>query len=109
MPLHMAYHPESHGYYYLKPYNYQHLPVHQEFAASFGGDPRNPYDTSLLDDLGGEFHADGTNEVSSDGWRTTPSVLSTDSMPDNSDTSDPFGDNDASIEELSPGEPVDAN
>ncbi len=51
MPQHMAYFPDSHGYYYFKPYNFQHLPQHQQFVASFGGDTRNPYDISILDNL----------------------------------------------------------
>ena len=61
MPQHMAYHPESHGYYYLKPYNYQHLPMHQQFVASFGGDRRNPYDTRILDNLSDQATALSTD------------------------------------------------
>jgi hypothetical protein len=67
----MAYLPESHGYYYLKPYNCQHLPLHQQFVASFGGDRRNPYDTRILDNLSADAATMSTR--SNDSWQPAAS------------------------------------
>jgi hypothetical protein len=86
----MAYYPESHGYYYFQPYNYQHLPAHQQFVASFGGDIRNPYDVSILDDLA----AGGPAEASmpQDNWRPA---------------ANPFLNDARNAEELAPGQARD--
>ena len=39
---------ETHGYYYFRPYNYGHVAAHQEFAAAWGIDTRNPYSNEFL-------------------------------------------------------------
>lgn len=39
---------DSHGYYYFRPYNYGHVAAHQEFAAEWGIDTRNPYSNEIF-------------------------------------------------------------
>lgn len=46
---HYAYYPRYHGYYYFRPYNYQTIAEHQQFAACIGLDPRMPYSLSGFD------------------------------------------------------------
>lgn len=48
---HYAYYPKYHGYYYFRPYNADHIPVHQQTVVRLGGDPRNPHSTLLLANL----------------------------------------------------------
>ncbi|GAB4137482.1 MAG: hypothetical protein Tsb009_05050 [Planctomycetaceae bacterium] len=48
MPLHFAYYPEKHGYYYFRPYNYQHILEHQQIAPLLGADPQAPYETEMF-------------------------------------------------------------
>jgi hypothetical protein len=37
-------------YYYFRPYNWFHIPDHQQEAANYNGDPRNPYDNRVVFD-----------------------------------------------------------
>jgi hypothetical protein len=47
----MAYKLPEDGYYYFRPYNYTHIPIHQEFVSRWGGDQRNPYSFEVFDQL----------------------------------------------------------
>jgi hypothetical protein len=51
MFLRHTYYPEAHGYYYMHPYNYKHIALHQEFARRWGGDPKNPYSNEIFKQL----------------------------------------------------------
>jgi hypothetical protein len=51
MPSPYHYYPDSHGYYYFRPYNFTHVPQHQAFVQSYGGDPRNPYSNVIFQDV----------------------------------------------------------
>ncbi len=48
---HLPYRPPALGYYYFRPYNYQHVPQHQAFVGAYGGDPRNPYSNKIFDQI----------------------------------------------------------
>ena len=54
MPPHYAYPPESHGYYYFRPYNYRHVLFAQQIAPLLGADPIAPYETEMFQ----KFYAD---------------------------------------------------
>ncbi len=47
---HYPYYPEYHGYYYFRPYNYEHVLQASAFAAQIGGDPTAPYSVEFLKD-----------------------------------------------------------
>jgi len=51
MPLHFAYYPAHHGYYYFRPYNYTHVLADQAIAPTLGGDWRMPYATLQFRDM----------------------------------------------------------
>ncbi len=55
---HMPYYPSGHGYYYFRPYNYQHIRYHQEAVTVWGGDPRNPYDNHVFDAVYAELESE---------------------------------------------------
>ncbi len=57
MVQHYPYYPAMHGYYYLHPYHYTHVPAHQAFMARAGVDPRNPYSNDLFKTLYVEYRA----------------------------------------------------
>ena len=57
MSQHYPYYPAMHGYYYLIPYNYPHVPQHQAFMARMGVDPRNPYSNDVFRTLYAEYRA----------------------------------------------------
>jgi hypothetical protein len=57
MVQHYPYYPAMHGYYYLHPYHYTHVPAHQAFMARAGVDPRNPYSNDLFKTLYAEYRA----------------------------------------------------
>lgn len=48
MYQHFPYQPDNHGYYYFRPYNYTAVWQHQQWIATIGGDPRNPYSHSVF-------------------------------------------------------------
>jgi hypothetical protein len=48
MPPHYAYFPQMHGYYYFRPYHPSHVALHRDMARQWGGDPRNPYDNAIF-------------------------------------------------------------
>jgi hypothetical protein len=48
MPQHHMYFPQSHGYYYFRPYNHAHIRRQQDAVTRWGGDPRNPYDNTIF-------------------------------------------------------------
>ncbi len=48
MHQHYPYEPDNHGYYYFRPYNYTAVWKHQQWTATIGGDPRNPYSRALF-------------------------------------------------------------
>ncbi len=45
---HYAYYPQHHGHYYFRPYNYQTIFEHQQWATCAGLDPRNPYSNKIF-------------------------------------------------------------
>lgn len=45
---HYPYLPVNHGYYYFRPYNFEHVYRDAEAAARMGGDPRAPYSVEFL-------------------------------------------------------------
>ena len=45
----IEYWPKDHGYYYFRPYNMVHVCIQRDLAASWGEDPRNPYDHQVFD------------------------------------------------------------
>jgi hypothetical protein len=49
LSLHYPYFPKDHGYYYFRPYNMVHVAIQRDIAASWGEDPRNPYDHKVFD------------------------------------------------------------
>jgi len=49
MYQHYPYWPKDHGYYYFRPYNMVHVAIQRDLAASWGEDPRNPYDHKVFD------------------------------------------------------------
>lgn len=57
MTQHYPYYPAMHGYYYLYPYHYAHVPQHQAFMARMGLDQRNPYSNDLFRTLYAEYRA----------------------------------------------------
>ena len=48
---HYPYCPVYHGYYYFRPYNFQHVFQDAQTAAQMGGDPRAPYSVEFLKPL----------------------------------------------------------
>jgi len=50
MSGHVPWCPCSGTYYYFRPYNWFHIPEHQQEAAFYEGDPRNPYDNRVVFD-----------------------------------------------------------
>jgi hypothetical protein len=58
MPPHYPYFPPMHGYYYFRPYHHSHLASQQDFVASWGGDPRNPYANEIFQRVYAEYRAD---------------------------------------------------
>jgi len=55
MPQHHPYYARPQSYYYFRPYNYFHIPLQQAEAASWGGDPRLPYDNSIFKNIYNEL------------------------------------------------------
>ncbi|MCL4207223.1 MAG: hypothetical protein KJ000_32480 [Pirellulaceae bacterium] len=51
MPQHLMYHPTQHGYYYFIPYNHRTVLQQKLAVARYGGDPRNPYDNSMFQNI----------------------------------------------------------
>lgn len=47
---HLPCNPCMGTYYYLRPYNWDHIADHQHEAANYNGDPRNPYDNRVVFD-----------------------------------------------------------
>jgi hypothetical protein len=47
---HVPYIAEPKDYYYFRPYNWFHVQEHQQEAARYGTDPRNPYDNRIVFD-----------------------------------------------------------
>ena len=45
---HYPYFPAYHGYYYFRPYNFEHVLKDSALAAEMGGDPRAPYSVEFL-------------------------------------------------------------
>lgn len=48
MPLHFAYFPDTHGYYYFQPYHHDHIARHIGLISIVGGDKRAPYSTEYF-------------------------------------------------------------
>lgn len=48
MPPHFPYYPEYHGYYYFRPYNWEHVWAHQALAPMLGESPYTPYATTAF-------------------------------------------------------------
>jgi hypothetical protein len=48
MSLRFQYWPKDHGYYYFRPYHMVHVAIQRDLAASWGEDPRNPYDHKVF-------------------------------------------------------------
>ena len=48
MYQHYPYQPDNHGYYYFHPYNYTAVWQQQQWIATIGGDPRNPYSRTVF-------------------------------------------------------------
>lgn len=48
MTQHYPYFPPMHGYYYFRPYNHAHIPRHQMWVESWGGDRLNPYSNEIF-------------------------------------------------------------
>lgn len=46
-----------HGYYYFHPYHHSHVAMQQAFAASYGGDPRNPYSNDIFKLIYADYRA----------------------------------------------------
>jgi len=58
MYQHRPYFPPMHGYYYFHPYHPSHVARQQAFAASFGGDPRNPYSNDVFKNVYADYKAE---------------------------------------------------
>jgi len=56
MPQHLAYIAEPKFYYYFRPYNWFHIPVQQDDVRAFGGDPRDPYDNRMFQNVYQNLH-----------------------------------------------------
>lgn len=67
MPLHYAYYPPMHGYYYLHPYHHSHIPAHQAIAARLGMDPRNPYSNDFFKLIYAEYRASQRGDAAAPG------------------------------------------
>jgi|GEM_PF-4048236 len=48
MPLHFAYFPDTHGYYYFLPYHHDHIDRHIGLISVLGGDKRAPYSSAYF-------------------------------------------------------------
>lgn len=48
---HMPHFGTTHGYYYFRPYHVMHVFSQQELATRWGGDPRNPYDNTMFQNI----------------------------------------------------------
>ena len=48
---HMPHFGTTHGYYYFRPYHVMHVFSQQELATRWGGDPRNPYDNTMFQNV----------------------------------------------------------
>lgn len=51
MPPHFAYYPQYHGYYYFRPYNWEHVWMHQTLAPMLGEAPHTPYATTAFEPI----------------------------------------------------------
>jgi hypothetical protein len=58
MSQHMPFWNKERGYYYFRPYHVVHVLQQQEMAASWGGNPKDPYDNRFLDKIHEEWAAD---------------------------------------------------
>lgn len=54
----MPYWNNERGYYYFRPYHVVHVLKQQDRAASWGGNPNNPYDNRMLDRVHAEWAED---------------------------------------------------
>ena len=57
MPQHFPYVAQPKNYYYLRPYNWFHIPDHQNEVTLYGGDPRHPYANNLFKEIYEEIEA----------------------------------------------------
>jgi len=48
---HMPHFGTTHGYYYFRPYHVMHVFSQQELVTRWGGDPRNPYDNTMFQNV----------------------------------------------------------
>ncbi|MBA4018544.1 MAG: hypothetical protein C0483_15370 [Pirellula sp.] len=48
---HMPHFGTTHGYYYFRPYHVMHVFSQQELATRWNGDPRNPYDNTMFQNV----------------------------------------------------------
>ena len=74
---HHAYYPAMHGYYYLRPYHHEHVPLQQAFTTSFGADMRNPYSNDFFKAIYAEYRASQREPAMEEVPRPLPSVMST--------------------------------
>ncbi len=63
-----AYAPAHHGYYYYRPYNYQHVLAHQE--TPIGAESHAPYTTTVFDLIYDELLTDAEKQPQ----RGTPGI-----------------------------------
>lgn len=55
MPPHFPYYPQYHGYYYFRPYNWEHVWMHQALAPMLGESPYTPYATTAFQPIYAEL------------------------------------------------------
>jgi hypothetical protein len=91
---HMPYYPTGHGYYYFRPYNYQHVRYHQEQVTAWGGDPRNPMSNHVFDRVYAELEAERPDLYSDE----LPEVPSLPPLPGGSSDEDSDEDDDEAPE-----------
>ncbi len=63
MSPHYSYHPEMHGYYYFRPYNWTHIAEHQQITSQWGEDPRNPWGRQVFEQVYADYLAEKEGAV----------------------------------------------
>jgi hypothetical protein len=74
---HYPYWPKYGGYYYFRPYHMIRVAEQRDIAASWGEDPRNPYDHKVFDRVYEAIRAEESTEAETLSPSTTPAPSTT--------------------------------
>jgi len=82
MHPHYAYYPANHGYYYFRPYNYNHVELHKELASAMGLESIAPYSTEVFGRPYSELMVDSYEDASGHDEVLNPPRRSVSQLPD---------------------------